>query len=89
MKGIRFYEEFEDKKRGVSCGTVVAILTDAWRGDSDGRVYDALGGLYNEPNSPVASTSAHEVYLRKMCKRVSEARAREIHPNLLSRLEDD
>ncbi len=50
MKGVSFYEEFANKRKGVSEGNCVAVLVER-------------------------------------CKRVSEQRAREIHPELFKYLE--
>jgi len=85
MKGWRFYEEFETTKRKVSTGNVIALdidpLTLAFTG------YTCVSALYFEPNSPVASSSAFFCYIQHYCKRVSEARARKIHPKLFEYLE--
>lgn len=43
---------------------------------------DAIGAVYSHADSGVASVGASPDYLRKLCKRVSEAKAREIHPTL-------
>ena len=43
--------------------------------------------IYDWPNSAVAYSGASDEYLRKRCKRVSEAKAREIHPRLFERLD--
>lgn len=84
MKGIRFYEEFTSKRRGESAGNAVAVAEP----NGDGT-YEAIAPLYDTPNSPVASTSIHWNYLFKNCKRVSEARAREVHPELFKYLDAD
>jgi hypothetical protein len=39
------------------------------------------------PNSPVAGTSIDVSILRERCKRISEAKARQIHPLLFERLD--
>lgn len=87
MKDVRFYEEFSNKRKGISAGTVIAVLTDwdiaSGMYDKNGRIYEAIGALFDEPNSSVASTSVHENYLRENCKRVSQKRALEIHPRLI------
>ena len=92
MKNIRFYEEFSNKRKGISKGTVVAIDTD-WRletglFDNKGRIYEAIASVFDEPNSSVCGTTVHELYLRDSCKRISEARALEIHPKLIDYLKD-
>lgn len=95
MKGIRFYEELEHKNRKAekSKGTVVAVFYE--NGSFQTQVapnkwewaYEALAGLYDEPNSIVCSSSVPWIYLRTQCRRISEARAREIHPLLFERLD--
>jgi hypothetical protein len=84
MRGIRFYEEFTHKRKGISAGNAVAI----GESNRDGT-FEAIGALYDTPNSPVASTAVSDSYLFKNCKRVSEARAREVHPNLFQYLDAD
>lgn len=83
MKDIRFYEEFTSKRKGLSAGTVVAVgLSNPVLGE-----YEAVGAVFDRPNSPVASTSVHSNYLYKNCKRVSEQRARQVHPRLFEYLD--
>lgn len=91
MKGVRFYEEFTDEKtRKVSQGTVIAIHTEIEPYQSGGVwCVSALSGLYMRPNAPVATTGIALDYLHDNCKRVSEARAREIHPALFHRLDNN
>jgi hypothetical protein len=82
MKGIRFYEEFTNKRKGLSAGNAVAV------GESNRNgTFEAIVPLYDQPNSPVASGSISNEYLFEKCKRVSEARAREVHPNLFEYLD--
>lgn len=91
MKGVRFYEELHDKNRKneKSQGTVVAVMFETARPDGKfGPAYDAVGALfYNEPNSVVCGTSVCQDYLTQITRRVSEERAREIHPELFRYLE--
>jgi hypothetical protein len=84
VKGFRFYEEFADKRKGASEGNVVAVLVA--NGLSSTGLYDAIAGVDERPNSPVAGTGVQPLYLRKRCKRVSESRAREIHRQLFAYL---
>lgn len=87
MKGIRFYEEFANKRRGVSAGNVVAIYTE------DAYMHQptlwGLASVYAHPNSVVAGTGVGRDWLRGNCKRVSERQARIIHPALFERLDAD
>jgi hypothetical protein len=88
MTGVRFYLEFRDKSKRQSGVTVVAalVLNDSYW--SSGKLcYEAIAALFNQPNSPVASTGVALDYLRQKCKRISEARARIIHPALFERLD--
>jgi hypothetical protein len=93
MKHIRFFEEFSNKRKGVSAGNVVAAFVG---GEARGvfisggvACVEALGALIAEPNSPVVGTSVSLAFLRAKCKRVSEARARKVHPALFQRIDAD
>jgi hypothetical protein len=93
MKGIRFYEEFQDSHKDISDGNVVAVLLDTgmlragyddpWYG------YDCLAATFYHANSDVSGTTVCVDYLRNFCKRISEKRAREIHPRLFARLDQE
>lgn len=87
MKGIRFYEEFIDRTKRVSEKNVIAVIVV--NGLSVGGLYDAICGAYlgEDGNAHPLSTSVDPLYLRKQCKRISEKRAREIHPLLFSMLD--
>ena len=88
LNGIRFYEEFEDKSKRTSGGTVVAALVLNGTYRSSGKVcWEALAGLFDQPNSPVAGTGVALDYLRQKCKRISQIKARAIHPALFERLD--
>ena len=87
MKGIRFYLEFADTSKRQCVGTVVAALVLNGAYWSSGVLcYEALAGLFEQPNSPVAGTGVALDYLRRKCQRISEANARTIHPALFERL---
>jgi hypothetical protein len=90
MEDIRFYEEFVDEKtRKISQGTVVAALVGNGPFTSGTTpCYEAMSGVYMQPNSPVATSSVAIKYLKENCRRVSEARARQIHPALFHRLDN-
>lgn len=88
MKGFRFYLECRDRRKCVSTGNVIAVRVGGGcfvrRGKLCGK------GLVREcslPNSPVASASVPLEMLRKFCLRISEAKARQIHPELFQRLD--
>lgn len=86
MNGIRFYEEFKDEgQRELSHGTVVAVITE-------NRIpggYDAIGSTHQVSNGSCASTSVTKSYLTGWCRRISEKRAREIHPRLFAEFLQD
>ena len=88
MNGVRFYLEFSDSSKRQSGGTVVAALVINGSYWSSGKLcYEAIAALFDRPNSPVAGTGVALDYLRQNCKRISEARARIIHPALFERLD--
>ena len=88
MRGMCFYEEFSDKSKRSSAGTIVAALVCNGRYWSSGKLcFEAIAGLFDQPNSPVAGTGVALDYLRQKCKRIGEAKARTIHPALFERLD--
>jgi hypothetical protein len=88
MSGICFYQEFRDQSKRSSAGTIVAALVCNGLYWSSGKFcYEAVAGLFDRPNSPVAGTGVALDYLRQKCKRISEAKARTIHPALFERLD--
>lgn len=80
MNNIYFYEEFSNKRKNISEGNVIAVLYG--NGPNGFVMYDAIVGAYSIPNSPVTSSTVDLGYISKKCKRISKARAKEIHPNL-------
>lgn len=84
-KGFRFYQEFKDKGKRRSAGTVVAVFGKIYRG-AQGYQYEALGAVYDRANSPVAGTSVSPEYLSEKTKRISAEKAKRIHPELFKRL---
>lgn len=89
MKGFRFYQEFETEKRKVSKGTIVAMMFDFYWLDprSWEIIHECGSALYDKPNSICCGSQVSRAYLASKCRRVSEARAREIHPKLFEYLE--
>lgn len=87
------------KSPGNHRGTVIAVMTKHERGrwsnfpdwhyNGQDHMADAMGALFDEPNSPVCSTGVSPGYLDEKCKRISEKMAREIHPQLFVRLDQD
>ena len=97
MKGIRFYLEYpsaKDKRKatrkalGNHTGNVIATLEGTEMVGRFGPQIDALVGVFYTEDSPVATSAVSYEYLRERCKRISEAKAREIHPELFKRLDD-
>jgi hypothetical protein len=88
MNGIRFYLEFTDKAKRKSGDIVVAALVLNGRYWIGGTIcYEAIAAVFDWPNSPVAGTGVACDYLRQKCRRISEAKARTIHPALFERLD--
>lgn len=85
MNGYIFYEEFNtpaDKRTRRSMGNVSAVFGPRYNGKRD-----AIAGVYSHANSAVCVTGVSLEWLRKSCRRISEARARQIHPQLFRRLD--
>jgi hypothetical protein len=90
MKGYRFYEEVHHKDTHLefSNETVVAVK---WEGNK--RVYDGVYAARNLrqykpfPAAEIVEDWLTQLYLDSECRRVSEKRAREIHPRLFECLE--
>lgn len=98
MNGYRFYLEFSTtyrkKKSGKEnkghSGNVCAISTDKNLISARGSelMFEGLVSVFDHPNSPVNWSGASWGYLRSKCKRISEAKARQIHPVLFQRLDE-
>lgn len=92
MNGVRFYQEFKDKKRGISAGRCLAVVPEQGYFDAmTGWIYDCVGPVYADdgPNTrALCGCGVGADWLRENCKRVSEAKAREIHPALFTLLHD-
>lgn len=90
MDGIRFYAEYPDahtrRQRGIA-SNVVAMLTGPEHRCSDGS-QEALCAVFDWPNAPVNLSAVSFEYLRTRCKRISEAEARKIHPEMFKRLDE-
>jgi hypothetical protein len=91
MQGYRFFEEYTDDRRAQSAGNVIAIHID---GDSfvqeGGICYGALcADDESTPvrNAPILARLFNAEYLGTHCRRISEARARVIHPKLFEYLD--
>lgn len=98
MNGIRFYLEYPtnaDKRKatrkalGNHSGNVIAVLDNGIYFSGGEAVEDSIAGVYAWPNSPAAGTGVSLGYLRERCKRISEATARTIHPELFKYLDQE
>lgn len=78
MKDYVLFEE-------IGQGNVFAAFKPMRKNGS--KNIDGLGAVYFRKNSAVASTSASPDYLKTKCRRISENRARKIHPRLFQLLE--
>lgn len=96
MRGVRFYLEYPnstEKRRatrkalGNHSGNVIAVLDNGTYISGGQAVVDGIAGVYDWPDSPPASTGVSLEYLRERAKRISEATAREIHPELFKWLD--
>jgi len=94
--------ENKGRKSEKSQGTVVAaLLRECGRGwnfiyvppmrrAGGGRfvgVVECISALFGEPNSPVCGGQTTDDYLWNSCRRISEKRAREVHPRLFEYLD--
>lgn len=93
MRDVRFYQEFHNARKTKSTGNCLAVEVKLFRVVSTGkryeRVYDAIATPWDGENVMPCSASVSEGYLRSNCKRVTEDKAREIHPNLFTMLRED
>ncbi len=87
MKGIRFYQVYENKRKPATAKQeIIAVYPDTMR-VCNGIVLDCISAIYFCDNSPVCYSTCSWDYLIEKCKRVSEKRAREIHPALFAYLD--
>jgi len=70
-----------------AANAIAVILGDDGRELFNGKGYDCLTGIFDRPNSDVATSGVTPDYLRKRCRRISEAEARRIHPAIFTYLE--
>ena len=90
MQPYRFFEEYADRDLQQSAGNVVAIRLEDGLVIKDGRVLVravCAGEHGTRPNSPVTATFFEGEYLGTHCRRITEARARTIHPKLFEYLD--
>lgn len=91
VKGIRFYADFgtkSAKRKGEKALNVIAVFTESrpYYTRQGRDQWEALAGVYDEPNSDTAVTAVSGEYLRDNCKRISLREAASIHPALIHRL---
>jgi hypothetical protein len=97
MKGYRFYEEFDSsykKRKHQGSGNVLALDLDCETGrpygwvDAQGRyVMECTAAVLSESNSPVCGTAVSRDVLAKNYRKISEAKARQIHPAMFAFLD--
>jgi hypothetical protein len=90
MLVYRFFEEYNDGRLESSSGNVIAIdLTGDSFVQEGGVCYGAVVAIPDKakPNSPVFKRLFNAEYLGARCRRISEARARLIHPRLFEYLD--
>ncbi|MEP6692828.1 MAG: hypothetical protein ABJD07_16845 [Gemmatimonadaceae bacterium] len=87
---IHFFEEYAGHDLQQSAGNVIAIYFTDELVIKDGKVlFRAVcaGDEAMRPNSPVTPTLFDAEYLGSHCRKISEARARDIHPRLFAYLD--
>jgi hypothetical protein len=90
MRGFRFFEEYAEGGRHESIGNVIALpITQASFIQPGGICFQAICAPPDAraANSPVRPAYVNVEYLGKRCRRISEARARSIHPRLFEYLD--
>jgi hypothetical protein len=94
MQGIDFFLQYGDKKRkklGIHTWNVLAVLTGKGKYYENGVIsYNAIGAVGDitlHPNLPVDRACVAEKYLIDTCAKITEVKARGIHPNLFSYLD--
>ena len=95
MKDFTFYLEHnspQDKRKGKNTGNVLAAEGKAYINRATGKaVVNALSAVtIGTPNTVMLNWGeVSPEYLRQNCTRIGEKKAREHHPNLFVRLEND
>ena len=98
MKGYIFYLEFptaQAKRKATRknltghSGNCIAVTSNKAEQKEQWRVnkcYPALTAVQDIPNNQCCFNPVSPDYLAERCKRISEAQARDIHPNLFYRI---
>ncbi|MGI8844204.1 MAG: hypothetical protein ACR2HZ_10925, partial [Gemmatimonadaceae bacterium] len=90
MRGYNYFEEYTSTQRAASTGNVIAVPETLRSFVQPGGIclpVVCAGEDESSPNSPVSPTFLLAEYLGTHCKRVTEVRARSIHPRLFEYLE--
>jgi hypothetical protein len=98
MKGYWFYLKYEspeDKAKGVHSGNCLAVLFKHTGWKKRRETFQSGGSLlvrcyapcFRYPNAPCVPAAVAIHYLNSRCKRITEKRAREVHPKLFERIE--
>lgn len=86
MKGYTFYEDNLIGRNAVGFGGAIAVYNPRqWYAKSD--CMEAISSVQSIPNSNVSNGGVHLDYLEGSTKRISEFKARRIHPVLFARLD--
>lgn len=85
MKDFRFYAARDGKQDVIAVYTATPPYPD--RGAEGGLLVEGATAVFDADNSPVCWSGVSLTYLRENYKRVSEAKAREIHPQLFAYLD--
>lgn len=72
-----------------AANAIAVFLDDDGRELFNGESYDCFAGIFDHPDSDVATSGVSPEYLRERCRRISEQEARRIHPRLFQRLDAD
>ena len=98
MNGYKFYLEYPNNREkrngtrkvlGNHSGTILAVVDDTVRVSNGAVMHDAISAVQDIPNSGTCFGTVSQSYLDRDCKRISEVQAREIHPVLFQRLDDN
>ncbi|HEX5438713.1 MAG TPA: hypothetical protein VFW98_16295 [Gemmatimonadaceae bacterium] len=90
MRGFRFFEEYTNATKAQSAGNVIAVQTSDDPFVKEGEIcVHALCAYPDDcaPNSPVLARLCSAEYLGRHCERITEARARAVHPKLFEYLD--
>lgn len=92
MKYFRFYADYGSKalrrksvKGGSDAPNVLALYTD--ENQYVNGYFGCIAAVFDHPDSGVANTATSREYLQTNCKRISEAVARKVHPQMFAFLD--